>query len=114
MAPEIQLQTVFCKVTFSPTIYHQLNIKNPRIWWPWEYGKPELSRLELSITHGNELSNEIAENFGIRQVTSILIDNQKGREFIINGKPIMLRGAAWSLPVMLLLVSLVPASLAHS
>ncbi|MGZ3778520.1 MAG: glycoside hydrolase family 2 protein, partial [Mucilaginibacter sp.] len=34
-------------------------------------------------------------NFGIRQITSKLIDN-KSREFIVNGKPIMLRGAAWS------------------
>jgi len=84
------------QITFTPAAYPQLNVKNPPIWWPWEYGKPELSRLEMSITHGNELSNNISENFGIRQVTSILIDNQKGREFIINGKPIMLRGAAWS------------------
>jgi len=84
------------QVTFSSATYPQLNIKNPRIWWPWQYGKPELNRIELSIVHNNVLSNEIAENFGIRQVTSIMIDDKKGREFVINGKPIMLRGAAWS------------------
>jgi exo-1,4-beta-D-glucosaminidase len=84
------------QVTFKSTAYPQLNIKNPRIWWPWEYGKPEMNRIALSLITGNEVSNEIAENFGIRQITSILIDNEKGREFIINGKPIMLRGAAWS------------------
>jgi exo-1,4-beta-D-glucosaminidase len=84
------------QITFSPAAYPQLNVKNPPIWWPWEYGKPELSRIQLSMVQGNELSNEISDNFGIREVTSVLIDNQKGREFIINGKPIMLRGAAWS------------------
>ncbi|HEY4323565.1 MAG TPA: glycoside hydrolase family 2 protein [Mucilaginibacter sp.] len=84
------------QITFSPTVFDQLNIKNPPIWWPWQYGKPEMSRIELSIIHGNELSNEIAENFGIRQITSILINDNKSRQFIVNGKPIMLRGAAWS------------------
>jgi len=82
-------------VTFSPAEFSQLNIKNPHIWWPWQYGKPELNRIELSVTHGSVTSNSIAENFGIRQITSQLIDNHS-RVFIVNGKRIMLRGAAWS------------------
>jgi exo-1,4-beta-D-glucosaminidase len=84
------------QVTFSPASYPQLNIKNPRIWWPWEYGKPELNRIRLSLITNNQVSNELAENFGIRQVSSVMIDSNKARKFIINGKPIMLRGAAWS------------------
>jgi len=82
-------------ITFSPGDYTQLNIKNPKIWWPWQYGKPELNRIELSVVHGTAASNTISENFGIREITSKLIDN-KSREFIVNGKPIMIRGAAWS------------------
>lgn len=82
-------------VTFTPTEFTQLNISNPKIWWPWQYGKPELNHIELSVAHGTAVSNTIAENFGIRQITSKLIDD-KSREFIVNGKPIMLRGAAWS------------------
>lgn len=82
-------------VTFSPADFSQLNITNPKIWWPWQYGKPELNRIELSVVRGDVTSNSISENFGIRQITSKLIDN-KSREFIVNGKPIMLRGAAWS------------------
>jgi exo-1,4-beta-D-glucosaminidase len=84
------------QITFSPAAYHQLNIKNPHIWWPWEYGKQEMNKIELSLIYGNELSNKITENFGIRQITSELINNETSRKFIINGKPIMLRGAAWS------------------
>jgi exo-1,4-beta-D-glucosaminidase len=84
------------QITFTSAAYPQLNIKNPRIWWPWEYGKPELNRIHLSILTGNEVSNQIAEDFGIRQITSFLFNNNKSREFVINGKPIMLRGAAWS------------------
>jgi len=84
------------QVTFSPAHYPQLNVKNPPIWWPWQYGKPEMSHITLSMVTGGELSNELSESFGIREITSKMIDNQKAREFIINGKPIMLRGAAWS------------------
>jgi len=84
------------QVTFMPSAYPKLNVKNPRIWWPWEYGKPEMNRVHLSIVTGNEVSNQIAEDFGIRQITSFLFNNNKSREFVINGKPIMLRGAAWS------------------
>jgi len=84
------------QVTFSSTMYPQLNIKNPRIWWPWEYGKPELNRIELAVHADGKLSNQLSENFGIRQVSSVMIDDNKARKFVINGKPIMLRGAAWS------------------
>ena len=38
-------------VTFTPTGYSQLNIKDPHIWWPWQYGKAELNRIELSVLH---------------------------------------------------------------
>ncbi len=83
------------QVSFTSAEHPQLNIKNPRIWWPWQYGKPELNRIEVSVETGGRTSNTISENFGIREITSKLINNHS-REFIINGKPIMLRGAAWS------------------
>jgi exo-1,4-beta-D-glucosaminidase len=83
------------QVSFSPPGYSQLNIKNPKIWWPWQYGKPELNRIEVAVIKNGKVSNTISENFGIRQITSVLINNAS-RKFIVNGKPIMLRGAAWS------------------
>jgi exo-1,4-beta-D-glucosaminidase len=83
------------EVTFSPADFPQLNIKNPLIWWPWQYGKPNLNHIELSVAHDSKLSNTITEDFGIRQITSELIDD-KSRVFIVNGKRIVLRGAAWS------------------
>jgi exo-1,4-beta-D-glucosaminidase len=57
--------------------------------------KPELNRIEVSVIKNGKVSNTISENFGIRQITSVLINNAS-RKFIVNGKPIMLRGAAWS------------------
>jgi exo-1,4-beta-D-glucosaminidase len=82
-------------VTFTPEEFKQLNIKNPRIWWPWQYGKAELNRVELTSVVGDKVSNTLWEKFGIRQMDSKLINNES-REFIVNGKPILIRGAAWS------------------
>jgi exo-1,4-beta-D-glucosaminidase len=83
------------QVTFNPADFPQLNVRNPRIWWPWQYGKPELNRIEISAINNGKVSNAMSEDFGIRQITSEFINDQS-RKFIINGKPIMLRGAAWS------------------
>ncbi|MDP4211366.1 MAG: glycoside hydrolase family 2 protein [Bacteroidota bacterium] len=82
-------------LSFDPRDYPQLNIKNPRIWWPWQYGRPELNRIKLEVIRNGHPGSSVTENFGIRQVTSEMIDTAS-REFIINGKPIMLRGAAWA------------------
>jgi exo-1,4-beta-D-glucosaminidase len=83
-------------VTFSPTDFPQLNIKDPRIWWPWQYGKPELNHLELTVLREDGApGNIIKEHFGIREISSELIDN-KSRVFVVNGKRIVIRGAAWS------------------
>ena len=82
-------------VTFSPADFPQLNVSHPRIWWPWQYGKPELNRLELQAVHESTVSNSINEDFGIRQITTEMIDD-KSRVFVVNGKRIVIRGAAWS------------------
>ena len=82
-------------INWDPADFPQLNIRDPHIWWPWQYGKPELNKIELSVVVGGEVSNTVRANFGIREITSRLIDDQS-REFIVNGRPIMLRGAAWA------------------
>jgi exo-1,4-beta-D-glucosaminidase len=83
------------EVTFTPEEFPQLNVKNPRIWWPWQYGRPDLNHIELSVLRAGVISNSLRETFGIREITSRMIDN-KTRVFVVNGKRIVLRGAAWS------------------
>jgi exo-1,4-beta-D-glucosaminidase len=80
---------------FTSKDYPQLNIKNPRIWWPWQYGKPLLNNLELTVTRNGKTSSSLSDRFGIRETGSELIDTT-ARKFLINGKPILLRGAAWA------------------
>ncbi len=83
------------RVTFTPAAYPQLNVSNPSIWWPWEYGTPNLNTLNLSVSLGGQLSDSLTTQFGIRQITAAL-NSGGSRVFSINGKPILIRGAAWS------------------
>lgn len=88
------------KVTFSSDEFTQLNIKDPKIWWPWQYGTQEMNNLEMEVVHKNITSDMLTDQFGIRQITSEMI-NDNSRVFMVNGKKIMLRGAAWSPDIFL-------------
>jgi exo-1,4-beta-D-glucosaminidase len=83
------------QVVFRGRDYRQLNIQNPRIWWPWQYGQPQLNQLDLRVVRHQKTASQISEHFGIRQMSSEMIDNQS-RVFLVNGKRILLRGAAWA------------------
>ncbi len=87
-------------VEFTADSFPRLNMAHPRIWWPWQYGKPELNRIALQLIRNKKTASSVAENFGIRQITSKMLDTAS-RQFIINGKPILLRGAAWSPDIFL-------------
>ena len=92
-------------VEFTPTDFAQLNIKNPRIWWPINTGKQELYNLKLSfVTEGN-LSAVENVRFGIREV-STYINKDGWRGYRVNGKNILIRGGAWMTSDMLLRLSL--------
>ncbi len=87
-------------IRFSPEMYPELKILNPRVWWPAEMGIPVLHDLTVRFTTGGKLSDEQHARFGIREVTSELTD-QHYRLFRINGKKILIRGAGWAQDLLL-------------
>ena len=87
-------------VVFAPDRYPQLRIAHPRLWWPYQMGKPEMYTAQLQVEAGGHVSDSASVQFGIREVTSQL--TEKGyRLFKINGRNLLIRGAAWA-PDMLL------------
>jgi exo-1,4-beta-D-glucosaminidase len=87
-------------VAFTPEQFAQLRVKNPRVWWPYQMGDPNLETLTLRFVANGKASDEQSVRFGIREMTSELTD--KGyRLFHINGKPILIRGAGWSQDMLL-------------
>jgi len=81
-------------VVFSPADTPQLVIKNPRLWWTHDFGKPELSDLRLSLKTDKSVSDSKNVRFGIREVSDYF--NEQGyRGFKLNGKKILIRGGGW-------------------
>ena len=82
-------------VTFSPDQFPRLKLAHPKIWWPYQMGTPNLSTAKLRFEIGKQISDLTTVTFGIREVTSELTD--KGhRLFEINGRKVLIRGAAWA------------------
>jgi hypothetical protein len=58
------------EVRFGAAEFPQLMVRNPRLWWPNGYGKPELYRLKLTVRNGEgKVTETKAVRFGIRQLT---------------------------------------------
>jgi len=88
------------EVDFLPSHFAQLNLRNPRLWWPWQMGPQNLYHLKMQFETGGEISDSQEAQFGIREITSKL--NAHGyREFRVNGKPILILGAGWAPDMML-------------
>ncbi len=87
-------------VVFTPERFPQLRLAHPRLWWPYQMGSPELYSARVQVDVDGQISDSEAVTFGIREVTSKL--TEKGyRLFKINGRKLLVRGAAWA-PDMLL------------
>ncbi|MBS5978983.1 MAG: glycoside hydrolase family 2 [Dysgonomonas mossii] len=85
------------EITFTPEQFKELNIKNPRLWWPNGYGRPELYNLELTVQANNKVSDTKFLKFGIREMSYELMvnDNSQNKrvlytpnETVNKGKPV--------------------------
>jgi exo-1,4-beta-D-glucosaminidase len=82
-------------VRFTPEEFPQLKLEHPRIWWPYQMGVPNLYKANLRFDVDGQTSDSASVTFGIREVTSEITD--KGyRLFKINGRKLLIRGAAWA------------------
>ena len=83
---EVTLEPLESKlVEFNPSEYNQLNINNPRIWWPHTVGKQELYNMKLTFETGGSTSAQENTRFGIREV-STYINDEGWRGYQVNGK----------------------------
>jgi len=87
-------------VSFAPDQFLQLNIANPRLWWPAQMGTPNLHKLTMEFQAAGKVSDHGEVNFGIREITSDVNANH-GRFFSVNGKRILIRGGGWAPDMML-------------
>jgi exo-1,4-beta-D-glucosaminidase len=82
-------------VLFDANTDRDLRLRHPRVWWPAGLGKQPLYHLSLTAHVGGAVSDRAKVTFGIRDVTSHLT-RQGYRQFVVNGMPLLIRGAAWA------------------
>jgi exo-1,4-beta-D-glucosaminidase len=82
-------------VAFSPKSDPGLDLSQPQIWWPVGMGAHPLYSLQMSAAVDSAVSDSVSATFGIRSVSSRL--TQHGyRQFVVNGRPVLIRGAGWA------------------
>src|SRR5215813_5455431 len=83
------------QVRFTVTDHPELKLANPKLWWPYTMGTPHLYTAKFSFEAEGAVSDSASAKFSIRESTSELTD--KGhRLFRINGRRVLIRGAAWA------------------
>src|SRR6266849_5218292 len=89
-------------VRFEPAQFPQLKLEHPRLWLPYTLGTPNLytAVMHFQVDGPANVSDRAQVTFGVREFTSEL--TEKGhRVFKINGRNILIRGAAWAPDIFL-------------
>ncbi len=82
-------------LTFAPDRHRQLRLARPALWWPAGMGPQNLYGLDVTARVAGSRSDAVHHRFGIRDVRAPL--NPSGaRQYTINGRPLLIRGAGWS------------------
>ncbi|MBP3359918.1 MAG: glycoside hydrolase family 2 [Clostridia bacterium] len=77
----------------------EVSINNPKLWWPYGYGKPNLYETEILFIRDGRTIAEYGLNVGIRTVRlerSEITDGRDGSfDFYINDVRVMCKGSSW-------------------
>jgi exo-1,4-beta-D-glucosaminidase len=89
------------EIVFSPDTAKSLNLSKPKLWWPYQMGKPYLHHLRLEFVESNSAVSDVQEkSVGLVQTDSELTP-EGYRLLKINGKPVLIRGGGWAPDMML-------------
>src|SRR6266508_241788 len=85
------------EIVFDPTRFPQLRVANPALWWPYQFGNPDLYQLSLTAASGRTTWDTKSTSFSIREFTDYRT-TVNGTSFVgykINGQNIMFRGGGY-------------------
>lgn len=85
------------EMTFTPTEFPALTIRDPDLWWPYTMGTPALYDLKLDFAQGPAVTSTVSQRFGIRTVTQARDGDGSGDFFMrVNGRDFPVRGATYT------------------
>ena len=82
-------------VVLTPEQAAMLHLENPRVWWSYDLGTPEMYSLEASVLLDGAVSDRKSVDFGVRSITSRLTA-ENYRQYTLNGKDVLIKGAGWT------------------
>jgi exo-1,4-beta-D-glucosaminidase len=75
--------------------FADLQLEEPKLWWPHDLGEPNLYDLQLKLTANDGVCDVARVRFGIRHVEAYT--NEAGHKgFKINGKKVLIKAAGWT------------------
>ncbi|QIL39639.1 glycosyl hydrolase [Pedobacter sp. HDW13] len=72
-----------------------LQIENPKLWWPSGYGDQNLYDLKIRFIASAQVLDQEALKVGIRQIDNIWNDHTKSMGTFVNGQKIFIKGGNW-------------------
>ncbi|KAI0404821.1 family 2 glycoside hydrolase [Xylaria palmicola] len=93
-------QTVKLGALQSTELVLSTTLKDPKIWWPKQWGKQPLYTAQVSVSVNGEVSDTANDTFGIRKVTSE-VNAHDDRLFYVNGLPFQVIGGGYSADMFL-------------
>ena len=64
-----------------------VDINEPKLWWPWSLGQQNLTDIRVEVVHDNSISHSVSRRTGLREVAV------QDWVYSINGERIFLKGA---------------------
>lgn len=64
-------------------------------WWPWDQGEPRLHCLTVRLMDDAGMADEVTAEVGVRTVRRERLPSGAPWRFVVNGRPVFLRGANW-------------------
>lgn len=72
-----------------------LQLDNPRLWWPAGYGPQHLYQLPLEFTANGKVSDRENVEVGVREIQTAWNTHTRSREIRVNGQRIFIKGGNW-------------------
>ncbi len=78
----------------------RFEVPNPQVWWPNDFGAHPLYLFKVAVMPENELPHTFDLTFGLRSIEMAPLPGGPKEDiynwsFVINGKPIFIKGANW-------------------
>ncbi|MBW8683733.1 glycoside hydrolase family 2 protein [Chitinophaga rhizophila] len=92
--------TISKKVTLAATSMTtidlpDLELKDPKLWWPSGYGPQQLYNLQLEFVDDNGIDDTEDISFGVREIQTYWNGHTNSREVAVNGQKIFIKGGNW-------------------